>query len=106
MDVKEFWTKVKNALKAGMHKFSIWFNASAKPELLEFLDDNKELALKLVTEAAQYYAGKPSHLKFESVYNHLTEEFKDNAGNLTIDNQWIRLLIELAVAVAKASGKI
>ena len=106
MNAKEFWTKVKALVKDGAHRFAVWFNISAKPELLDFLDDNKDLAIQLVIEAAKHYADKPSHFKFESVYNRLSKDFMDNAGNLKVDNQWISLLIEIAVALAKASGKI
>jgi len=103
---KKIFEKIKEKLADMFHDFFDWFQENVQPELLDFLDDNKDLAMEIVIKVAKDFAGKPSHLKFDSAYKALSGEFKDNVGNLTIDNQWIRLLIELAVAAAKASGKI
>lgn len=103
---KKIFEKIKEKLSDMFHDFFDWFQENVKPELLDFLDDNRDLAMKIIIAVAKDFAGKPSHLKFDSAYDALVDEFKDNAGSLTVDNQWIRLLIELVVAAAKASGKI
>ena len=103
---RKVMNKIREQLKEMFHDFVDWIQENLAPELKNFLEDNMDLAMEIVVKVAKEYAGKPSHIKFDSVYNALEEEFKDNTGNLTIDNQWIRLIIELAVSAAKASGKI
>ena len=53
MEWKKFWMGIKSAMKEGAHKFSLWLQLSVKPELMEFLDKNKDLANKIVMEVAQ-----------------------------------------------------
>jgi len=99
---KRLWRKIRG----GADAFIDWFRAVVQPELFEFLNDNKDLAMEFALQAARKYANQPSHLKLESVQKELVEYFSDNHGRLRVDNQWINLLIEVAVAALKGQGKI
>lgn len=100
--IKKWWPELINKSKS----FFSWLKKQVGPDIIQFLDDNKELALQLVIDAAKYYADKPGHFKFESVKSRLVEQLKQGREDIVIQEHWIHLLIEIAVAVAKATGKI
>ena len=106
MSINEFWTKLKTALHSGVNKILVWFNLYVTPELAVFLEDNKGLAIDFCLEAAKKYAAQPGHFKAESVGRMLKDHFAENHPDIKVRNHWISLLIEIAVAVLKAQGKI
>jgi len=106
MSLQEFWDKVVSALKAGVHKTLVWFNLSVKPELLDFIEDNKELITEFILDAAKKYAGQPGHLKFESVKRMLIAYFGEHKPDMKISSSWLNFAIEFIYQILKASGKI
>jgi hypothetical protein len=91
-----------DALKSVGSRFVGWFKTTVKPEMLEFLDANKGLALEVVTKTAIDCAGKGSALKREYALNELRKHAIEVAPGVQVDNQWLGLLIEMALAVYKA----
>ena len=73
---------------------------------MQFLDDNKELAISIVTKVAKEYASAGGRVKLEKATDLLGRELARNLPNVKISNHWINLLIEVAVAVLKSQGLI
>jgi len=107
---RKFWSRVKTAVKIGVHRFVVWFNLHVKSDLLDFLDDNKDLAMRIVLDVARELAGHPGKVKFNEAFkrlaDHLAREVESGTVNVTRHTSWINLLIEIAVQVLKAQGRL
>jgi len=106
MNVNDFFNRVKEAIKAGAHAFVLWFQCSAGPELMEFLDDNKDLAMDIVTEVAEDLAGSDGETKRGEAFERITGAIASSLPRVESRSGWINLLIEIAVCVLKSRGKI
>ena len=100
------WIKVKAAIKLGFHKFVTWLNLSIKPDLLDFLDDNKDLATLVVIDVAKDLADEIGEVKRDEAIKRLVDAGVKNIPNLEVKTHWIALLVEVAVAVLKGQGKL
>jgi len=93
-----FWDKFRNKSKA----FFLWLWATLGDEVSAFLRDNLDLALRLALEAASQLPKLSNAAKREFVIDML----KKNLGNVKFRDNWIDLLVQLAVTILKSQGKI
>ncbi len=78
-----------------------WLQDSLGPEVLEFIDDNKDLALKIVKEVAVDLADEIGEVKAKEAADRLVDALKDSVPDIESKNWLINLLIEIAVAAMK-----
>lgn len=83
-----------------------WFKDNIAPELQEFLEMNREAALRIVMAVGKDLAGASDHDKRAEAVRRIDDHVVRELPNLKAPDHWIRLLLELAVAAAKASGKL
>jgi len=100
--IKDWWKGTKKATAS----FVRWFKTEIAPELLEFLDANKDIAIKIVKQVAIEMASAPNGAKRGAAFSRLDNYFVKELPNFKAPDHWIGLLLEIAVAVLKASGKI
>jgi len=101
-----FWKKLKDKLSGAAHMFTKWFSVNVQPELLDFLDDNKALAMNIILDVARKYARDPGAFKKKKAAELIIAELKGQIPNLKSDSSWINLLIEVGVAALKSRGKL
>lgn len=106
MKLKKLWRKIKATLAARVHAFALWFERSVGPDLVEFLDDNKELAMRVVKEVAVELAGARGEEKRRRAAGLIRAELAETLPELETKSGWINLLVEIAVAVLRSRGRI
>jgi len=104
MKLKKLWRRVRTAFVAGAHAFALWFERSVGPDLVDFLNDNKELAMEVAKDVAVELAGARGGEKRREAVRRIRSELAQTLPELEIDSSWINLLVEIAVAVLGSRG--
>jgi len=106
MTIKEFWTRLKTAVKLGIHRFTVWFQLNVKPDLLDFIEENKELAMRVCRDVARDLSGQAGRLKRDEAFKRILSILTGAVPDIRTSSSWINLLIEIAVQALKAKGKL
>jgi len=103
---KEKVGKFFKGVASAANKFVGWFKANVSPQLMEFLDANKGLAMKIVLNVAKNMASASNAEKRQAALDQIGKDILTEVPNLQVPEHWMSLLLEIAVAALKASGKI
>jgi len=91
---------------SGLHKFFHWFQENVQPELVEFLDANKNLAVQTVKDVAIDLVGATGEAKRNEAMKRIDDRLCQALPSIVLPNHWLALLVEVAVTVLKAQGRI
>lgn len=94
--------------KKVINQFMAWFKVNVEPSLLEFLETNKDIAIQIVLEVAEDFADASASnaAKRKEALSRIDDHLLESLPDLKTPDHWLSLLLEIAVAVLKASGKI
>lgn len=100
--VKELVEMIKNLVNDLFN----WMQKELGPEVLEFIDDNKDLAIETVKAVAIDLSDEIGEVKAKEAADRLVDALKDTVPDIESKNWLINLLIEIAVAALKNSGHL
>lgn len=97
-----FWKGTKPAAK----RFAAWFRDEVAPECMEFLEANKDVAMRIVLQVAKDMVGASNGAKRKEAFRRIDDHLMKEIPNFKAPEHWLSLLLEIAVTVLKGMGKI
>lgn len=101
-----FMKRLAEKAKDMMHDALDWFQEEVQPDLLDFMDDNKEVAAKIVKRVAlEAITGGEKRVKAGVI---LKEELEANEGIILDDDNawWIDTLVQFVFAVLRSKKEV